>query len=170
MGYSKNPSVIEKVERFLTLMVNADESLEWETPNPDRLAYYIREGISASGVQYKVEPENDKLKEFSALRSKFIIKIKGNLVLAELRSETPFAVMGVKRLKSVYLPSVTTLTEIVGAVAKYIIEESKEQIRIPNSDLNEGEFKRLEAYLKSKELKIEVSENELVISSTGKGS
>ncbi len=164
MGYSKNPTAIEKVERFLTLMVNANESLEWETPNPDRLAYYIREGIFASGILYnKGESGNDKLKEFSALKSKFIIKIKGNFVLAELRSETPFAVMGVKRLKSVYLPNVTTLTEIVGAVAKYIIEESKEQIRIPNSDLLEGEFIRLEAYLKSKELEIEVNENELVI-------
>ena len=164
MGYSKNPSVIEKVEKFLTLMVNANESLEWETPNPDRLAYYIREGISASSVLYKSEPENDKLKEFATLKSKFIIKIKGNFVLAELRSETPFAVMGVKRLKSVYLPNVTTLTEIVGAVAKYIIEESKEQIRIPNSDLLEDEFRKLETYLKSKELKIEVDGSELTIS------
>ncbi|KKK62974.1 hypothetical protein LCGC14_2998980 [marine sediment metagenome] len=164
MGYSKNPSSIEKVEKFLALMVNANESLEWETPNPDRLAYYIREGISASSILYKSEPGSDKLKEFSALKSKFIIKIKGSFVLAELRSETPFAVMGVKRLKSVYLPSVTTLTEIVGAVAKYIIEESKEQIRIPNSDLLEDEFRKLETYLKSKELKTEVSGNELVIS------
>ena len=164
MGYSKNPASIEKVEKFLTLMVHANESLEWETPNPDRLAYYIREGISASGVLYKSEPDSDKLKEFSALKSKFIIRIKGNFVQAELRSETPFAVMGVKKLKSVYLPNVTTLTEIVGAIAKYILEESKEQIRIPNSDLLDGEFNRLEAYLKSKELKMEVSENELVIS------
>ena len=164
MGYSKNPSSIEKVEKFLTLMVHANESLEWETPSPDRLAYYIREGISASGVLYKNEPDSNKLKEFSALKSKFIIRIKGNFVQAELRSETPFAVMGVKRLKSVYLPNVTTLTEIVGAIAKYIIEENKEQIRIPASDLLPGESYRLEAYLKSKGPKIEVNENELVIS------
>jgi hypothetical protein len=164
MGYSKNPSSIEKVEKFLTLMVNANESLEWETPNPDKLAYYIREGIFASGALYKREPESDRLKEFSDLKSKFIIKIKGSLVLAELRSETPLAVMGVKRLRSVYLPNVATLTEIVGAVAKCIIEESKEQIRIPNSDILEGEFRKLEAYLKSKKLEIEVSGNELVIS------
>ncbi len=164
MGYSKNPTTIEKVEKFLTLMVEANESLEWETPNPDRLAYYIREGISAAGAIYKNETENDKLKEFSILNAKFIIKIKGNYVIAALRNETPFAVMGVKRLKSVYLPNVITLTEIVGAVAKYIIEESKEQIRIPNSNLLEDEFRKLEAYLKSKELKIEVSGSELTIS------
>jgi hypothetical protein len=168
MGYSKNPTVIEKVEKFLALMVKANENLEWETPNPDRLAYYIREGISASGAVYRNEPENEKLKEFSVLNAKFIIRIKGNYVIAALRNETPFAVMGVKHLKSVYLPNVTTLTEIVGAVAKYIIEENKEQIRIPNSDLLEEEFRKLEAYLKSKKLKIEVSGSELTISKEAK--
>lgn len=168
MGYSKNPTVIEKVEKFLALMVEANENLEWETPNPDRLAYYIREGISASGTVYRNEPENEKLKEFSVLNAKFIIRIKGNYVIAALRNETPFAVMGVKHLKSVYLPNVTTLTEIVGAVAKYIIEESKEQIRIPNSDLLEEEFRKLEAYLKSKKLKIEFDGSELTISKEAK--
>ena len=62
MGYSKNPTAIEKVETFLTLMVSAEESLEWETPNPDRLAYYIREGISASSTLCKSKPRNRTLK------------------------------------------------------------------------------------------------------------
>ncbi len=168
MGYSKNPATIEKVEQFLTLMVEANENLEWETPNPDKLAYYIREAMSAAGALCKREPENNKLKEFYALKSKFIIRIKGSLVLAELRSESPFDVMHVKKLKAVYLPNVVTLTEIVGAVANYLVGDNKEQVRIPNSDLNEAEFNQLEAYLKSKDLTVEINENELIIGSTKK--
>lgn len=164
MGYSKNPTTIFKVEKFLILMVAADESLEWETPNPDRLAYYIREGIFAAGALYKGDPGNDKLKEFAALKSKFILKIRGGSVLAELRNEMPFAITGVKKMRSIYLPNITTLTEIVGAIAKYIIEESKEQITIPSPGLNGVEFEQLEVYLNSKKLKIEVNGSELVIS------
>ncbi len=168
MGYSKNPTAIDKVEKFLSMMVKENENLEWETTSPDRLAYYIREGISAAGFLYRKEPENEKLGEFSRLNAKFIIKIKGNHVIASLRNEVPIAVMSVKKLKSVYLPNITTLTEVVGAIAKYIVEERKEQITIPNSNLSEDEFGKLEAYLKSKELKIEVDGNELVIGKENK--
>ena len=145
-------------------MVNAvDESLEWQTVDPNKLAYYIREGISASSFIYKNETDDEKLKEFSQLKSKFIIKIRENRVIAVLRSEMPVAVMSVKRIKSVYLPNVTTLTQVVGAVAKYIIEENKEQITIPNTNLSNEESVKLERYLSSKNLKVEVGENELVI-------
>lgn len=163
MGYSKNPAAIDKVEKFLSLMVEANESLEWETPNPDRLAYYIREGIFASGAAYKVESGSDKLKDFAALKSKFVLKIKGGSVLAELRNELPLAIMGVKKIKSIYLPNIVTLTEVVGAIAKYIIEENKEQVTIPNSSLSRTEFEKLKAYLSAKKLKVEVDGNEMVI-------
>ena len=35
---------------------------------------------------------------------------------------------------------------------------------MPNTNLNDGEFKQLQAYLESKELEIEVNGNEFVIS------
>jgi len=164
MGYTKNPTAIDKVEKFLALMVGANENLEWETTEPNKLAYYIREGISASCTLYGKQPEDERLKEFSGLKSKFIIKIKENHVIAALRNEIPLAVMSVKRLKVIHLPNVISLTEVVGAIAKYIIEEEKEQIKIPNSNLTETEFKSLRSYLEAKELEIEVDGNELVIS------
>ena len=164
MGYSKRETSIKKVERFLTLMVDANEDLEWETTDPNKLAYYIREGIYTASILYRNKLEDERLKEFSTLKSKFIIKIKGNRVIASLRSEVPLAVMSVKKMKSVYLPNIMSLTEIVGAVANYIITENKEQITIPNTNLSDGEFEKLQAYLKSKELEIGVNGNELVIS------
>jgi len=145
-------------------MVEANENLEWETTDPGKLSYYIREAISVSCLLYKDDHENEKAKGFSNLKSKFIIKIKGNRVIAVLRNEIPPAIMSVRKLKSVYLPSIGTLTEIVGAIAKYIIEEEKEQITIPSFNLSGTELTKLRAYLKSKELEIEVNENELVIS------
>ncbi|KKK94056.1 hypothetical protein LCGC14_2686690 [marine sediment metagenome] len=108
MGYSKIETSIKKVERFLTLMVDANENLEWETTDPNKLAYYIREGIYTSGILYRNKPEDERLKEFSTLKSKFIIKIKGNRVIASLRSEVPLAVMSVKKMKSVYLPNISS--------------------------------------------------------------
>ena len=164
MGYSKRETSIKKVERFLTLMVDANENLEWETTDPNKLAYYIREGIYTSGMLYRNKPEDERLKEFSTLKSKFVIKIKGNHVIAALRNEIPLAVMSVKKMKSVYLPNISSLTEIVGAIANYIVAENKEQITIPNTNLNDGEFEKLQSYLKSKELEIEVNGNEFVIS------
>ena len=164
MGYSKNPTAIKKVESFLSLMTTSDENLEWETFDPDKLAYYIREGINASCILYGQEPDNEKLKDFAYLKSKYIIKIKGGSVIAALRNEIPLAVMSVKKLKSVYLPNITTLTEIVGAIAKYIVEEEKEKITIPNPSLNDGEFEKLKSYLTNKKLDIEVKGNEFIIS------
>ena len=145
-------------------MVDANEDLEWETTDPNKLAYYIREGIYTSGILYRNKPEDERLKEFSILKSKFVIKIKGNHVIATLRNEIPLAVMNVKKMKSVYLPNITTLTEIVGAIANYIITENKEQITIPNTSLDDGEFEKLQAYLSSKELEIGVNGNEFIIS------
>lgn len=165
MGYTKNPTAIDKVERFLLMMIDANENLEWETTDPSKLAYYLREGISASGTLYKnLNHEDEKIRRFSELKSKFIIKVKENKVIASLRNEMPVAVMSVKKLRSVYLPNISTLTEVVGAVAKYMVEEGKEQITIPNSSLDSSEFGKLEAYLKSKKLKIEVNGSGIVIS------
>lgn len=168
MGYTKNPVAIEKVEKFLSMMVEANENLEWETTDPGKLSYYIREGISASSIAYNNDHENEKFREFSSLKAKFIIKVKGNHVIAALRNEMPSAIMSVKKLKSVYLPNITTLTEVVGAIAKYIVEDKKEQITVPSPDLNEVEFGKLEAYLKSKELKVEINGDGLVISKVTK--
>lgn len=165
MGYTKNPNAINKVEKFLIMMVNANENLEWETTDPSKLAYYLREGISASGtLNGKLISEDEQLKNFSELKSKFIIKVKANKVIAQLRTESPSAVMSVKKLRSVYLPNVSTLTEVVGAVAKYMVEEGKEQITIPSSDLSEDEFDKVALYLQPKGLKIEINGTELVIS------
>jgi len=163
MGYTKNPTAIDKVEKFLSMMVSANENLEWETTDPNRLAYYLREGISASGILHR-NNNDERLKNFSELKSKFIIRVKENKVIAQLRTEMPLAVMSVKKMKSVYLPNISTLTQVVGAVAKYMVEEEKEQITIPNSDLSEIEFVKLGVYLKNKELKMEINESEIVIS------
>jgi len=163
MGYTKNPNAIDKVEKFLSMMVSANENLEWETTDPNKLAYYLREGISASGTLHR-NNNDERLKNFSELKSKFIIRVKENKVIAQLRTEIPLAIMSVKKLKSVYLPNISTLTEVVGAVAEYIVGEDKEQITIPNSDLSEVEFDKLAMYLKPKGLKIEINGSELIIS------
>ena len=165
MGYSNKQSAIIKVEKFLTLMVEAtDESLEWQTVDPGKLSYYIREGIAAACFLYQNEPNNNRLLTFAKLKSKFIIKVKVGRVIAALRSEIPLPIMSVKKMKSIYLPNIVSLTQIIGAIAMYMVTEEKEQITIPNSSLSKDEFDKLLTYLKSKNIEVEVNENELVIS------
>lgn len=169
MGYSKNPATIERVEPFLELMFNSDSALEWETPDPQKLAYYLREGIAAAGIVLKKDPTNEKMQNFVSLRGKYVIRIKGNKVIAEPRNALPIAVSQVKKLKAVYLPDITTLSEIVGAVAKYMVEENKEQITIPNFDLTEEELDQLSAYLEAKSFKVMITDDELVIGESDVG-
>jgi hypothetical protein len=164
VGYSKNPTAIERVEPLLELMFNSDSALEWETPDPQKLAYYLREGISAAAVVLTKDPTNEKMQNFVSLRGKYVIRIKGNKVVAELRNALPMAVAQVKKLRSVYLPDITTISEIVGAVAKYIVEEKKEQLTIPNYDLTEDDIQKLGLYLRGKSLTVTITEkDELVI-------
>ena len=164
MGYSSNPATIDRVEPFLELMFNTDSALEWETPDPQKLAYYLREGIAAAAKVLSKDPTNEKMQNFVSLRAKFVIRIKGNKVIAEPRNALPIAVTQVKKLKSVYLPDITTISEIVGAVAKYIVEEGKEQLTIPNYDLTEDDIQKLGLYLRGKSLAVTITEkDELVI-------
>lgn len=151
-------------------MFNTDSSLEWETPDPNRLAYYIREAIAASQKVLEKDPTNTRMQEYVSLKAKFIIRIRGNKVLAQIRSALPMAVSQVKKLRSVYLPDITDLSEIVGAVAKYIVEERKEQLKFPNYDLTEDELQQLSIYLEAKLLKATIIENELVIGEDSNGS
>ncbi len=167
MGYSKNPATIERVEPFLELMYNSDSALEWETPDPQKLAYYLREGISAAAAALAKDPTNEKMQQFVSIRAKYVIKIKGNKVVAELRNALPMAVAQVKKLKTVYLPDIGTLSEIIGAIAKYIVEENKEQIKIPNFDLTETELEQLGLYLDTKSLDYIITDDVLVIGEEG---
>jgi len=169
VGYSKNPITIERVEPFLELMYNSDSTLEWETPDPQKLAYYLREGISAAAAALAKDPTNEKMQNFVSLRGKYVIRIKGNKVVAELRNALPMAVSQVKKLKTVYLPDITDLSQIVGAVAKYIIEERKEELRIPNYDLTEDQLQQLSIYLETKLLQANIIDGVLVIGESDGG-
>lgn len=169
MGYSKNPATIERVEPFLELMYNSDSTLEWETPDPQKLAYYLREGISAAAAVLEKDPTNIKMQNFVSVRAKYVIRIKGNKVVAELRNALPMAVSQVKKLKTVYLPDITSLSEIIGAVAKYMLEEKKEEIKVPNFDLDEEELQQLGTYLGAKSLTVNIIEDELVIGESDGG-
>lgn len=169
MGYSSNPATIDRVEPFLELMFNTDSALEWETPDPQKLAYYLREGIAAAAKILQKDPTNEKMQNFVSLRAKFVIRIKGNKVVAEPRNALPMAVTQVKKLKAVYLPDITTLSQIIGAVAKYMIEENKEQIKIPNYELTEIELEQLSQYLEAKSLVVNITDDELVIGESDGG-
>ncbi len=171
MGYSKNPIAIDRMSKFLDLMFDSDAVLEWETPDPNKLTYYLRDAIAAAEKILRTDPENVRMLNYASLKGKFIIRIKGNKVIAEPRNALPMAVSQVKKLKSVYLPDITSLSAIVGAVAKYIVGEGKEQLKIPNYELDKEELDQLGSYLTAKFLTLIITDDdELVIGEDNGGS
>lgn len=151
-------------------MFESDSTLEWETPDPNKLTYYLRDAIAAAEKILAADPENVRMQNYVSLKGKFIIRIKGNKVVAEPRNALPMAVSQVKKLKSVYLPEISSLSEVVGAVAKYIVGENKEQLKIPNFDLTEDDIQKLGLYLKGKSLTVNIIDDELVIGEDNGGS
>ena len=165
MGYTKNKNAIDRVESFLKLMVESETSLSWETANPRRLAYYLREGIASAEHRLgKVDAENSiYLRQIIQLRSKFVIKITDHKVIASLRNEIPIAIASVENRNSAFLPNISTLTEIIGAISQYIFEDKKTQVVISNPDITEDEFDKLALYTQKKELSLIKSDEEGLI-------
>lgn len=168
MGYTKNKNAIDRVESFLKLMVESETSLSWETADPRRLAYYLREGIASAehmiaGRAVLGEEETDLYRSIMELRLRFVIKIKDNKVIASLRNEIPIAIASVENRDSAFLPNISTLTEIIGAISQYIFEDKKTQVVISNPDITEEEFDKLALYTQKKELSLIKSDSEGLI-------
>ena len=87
MGYSKNPIAIDRMSKFLDLMFDSDAVLEWETPDPNKLTYYLRDAIAAAEKILRTDPENVRMLNYASLKGKFIIRIKGNKVIAAIGSQ-----------------------------------------------------------------------------------
>ncbi len=162
MGYTKNKNAIDRVESFLKLMVTSETSLSWETSDPRRLAYYLREGIASAKAMYKKMPIKE-LEPITKLPSKFVIKITDKKVIASLRNEIPIAIASVENKESAFLPNVSTLTEIIGAISQYIFVDKKTQVVISNPDITEEEFDKLALYIQKKELSLIRSDEEGLI-------
>lgn len=128
MGYSKNIKMIERVRPLLDQMLNAKTNLVWPSRNAHMLGYQIREALTLA-KKNKVEP-------YDALKDKFVIRNKGDHILAELRL-VEVSIEAV--LSKVTLEGLVSLMEIVGGA----INHRADEMYFPSADLEPEEIEKL---------------------------
>jgi len=122
MGYSTSIRAFNRVKAYLDEMAAKNEPLVWPATDAAKLAYYIREGIRiAKGrVSDTKTPKNtlDFFQPYSSLSAKYVIRVKGNNVVAEPRELIP-NLPASEVLKRMVIEEVEEPLEIVGAVIKH---------------------------------------------------
>lgn len=84
MGYTITKNAVLRVQKYLEALTASNETIEWVTETPAKLAHRIHEGIAAS-IEY--HREGEPYVSFARLRQKFVIRQKRDRVVAEWREE-----------------------------------------------------------------------------------
>ena len=119
-------------------MAEATTSLEWETPEPHKVAFYIREGIAVA------KKTGNPL---GNLAGKFIIRPQANKVIAQLRVYDPNFVELKRTLNKMVVDDLSTLLEIVGAAIKHKADE----MYFPSGKLSVEDLQSLYAWTSKNE-------------------
>lgn len=128
MGYSKNLDRIERVRPLLDQMLKAKTSLTWPSANAHMLGYHIREALTLA--------KKTKFKPYDELKDKFIIRNKGNCVVADLRNME----ISIETVMSkVTLEDLVSLLEIIGGA----INHRADEMFFPSADLEAEEVEKL---------------------------
>lgn len=124
MGYSKSESAVERVKPLLDQMVAATTDLTWHHKNPHMLGYHLREAMTIA-KRHKLEPYN-------TLKERFIIRNKGDKVVAEIRHFEALPALQAAMSK-VVLEDITSLVSIVGAA----IDNKAHELYFPSAILSD---------------------------------
>ncbi len=123
MAYSNKLSPIFKAH--LEQLKATNEAVEWQTPDPSKFAYKLREALTANKDE--------------ELKARFIIKVLPGKVRATPRFASHATVLA-EKLSKIIVPEATDLFEIVGAVLKH----KGRELYFPNSILEDAdELKKL---------------------------
>ena len=80
MGYSKSKLSVERFIEILTLLANSTKDVRVKSPDPDKLAYKIREAFRVAKLYPNTYPE------FQTLGEKYTIKTKDEYVYFNLKN------------------------------------------------------------------------------------
>lgn len=130
MGYSKSTAAIDRVRSLLRQLViaNGDE-VAWPNEEPDKLAYYIREGINSAIIHADESTENTM---FAKLKTQYVIKSKAGRTIASPRSILPIENLK-QSMQKMVLNEPISLLEVVGAAIKHKAPE----MYFPNADIDD---------------------------------
>jgi len=126
MPYSRNPKTVDRSAVFLDQLVAATTDIGWKAENTHMLGYYLREAMTIA-KKYKIAP-------YEGLKDKWIIRDRGDKIVAELRSRTPLEAMRIAIAKIV-LGDIVSLNEIVGAC----INHKAEEMYFPDASITDEE-------------------------------
>lgn len=116
MGYSKSKRAVRKVEPYLVQMVDAQGEIQFPAEEPSDFAYRLREGIYAAKENALDQQKNpvQPFAQYASLNAKYLIRVKGPMVVCEPRDIVPIARLRVT-LGHVNIPEVHDTLGIIGA-------------------------------------------------------
>jgi len=132
--YSKSIGSITKVQDELKLLITSKSDIVFPSDNPNKLAWVLRSAINSAIT--------NGVKDVAALKAKYLIKIKGGKVVAELRDKVA-KIAELEELinkDELILRDVTNLMELVTSLSVY--RETK-VLKFPHVNLNEDEIRKL---------------------------
>lgn len=166
MGYSKSKRAIRRVEPYLEQMVHADAEIQFPAEEPSDFAFKLREGIKAS-KEYALDVEKQPVEpyiSYSGLMSKFIIRVKGPLVICEPRDVIPLARLR-QTLGQVSLPEVKDTLGIIGAAITH-----KAPIMVfPNANASSVEADRLNFWASNNDYFLVITDNHVTLTKENPG-
>lgn len=147
MGYSRNPAVIDRVKPLLDQMITAQSSLAWPSKNSHMLGYYIREAMTLA-KRKKVEPYHE-------LKDRFVIRDKGDRIVAELK--TPATIEALREaMAKVVLAELVSLYEVIGGA----VNTKADELYYPDADLSQDDLAKLYAWAVNNKYFLIVSEED----------
>lgn len=114
---------------MLDQMVSATTSISWTTDNGHMLGYKLREAMLVA--------KNKKITPYDKLRDKFIIRNKGDKVMAELRVYTAISLQ--ESLSRVTIEDISVLPAIIGAA----ITHKANEMYFPDARLSYDDTEKL---------------------------
>jgi hypothetical protein len=107
MGYSKNTRAAQRVANHLNEMIAVDgrKTITWQDEDAARRSYQIREAMSLPAYRH--------------LKIKYIIRTRGNKIIAEPRALDPLPT----QLGTMTLYEVSDVLEIIGAALQHKANE-----------------------------------------------
>lgn len=140
MAYSRSTKAVDRVVKQLDKLVDANEDVVWLTADPTKLRYRLHEAFSV------IERYPAKFNSYLGIKDKFVIRVRPNKVVAELR--TPEVVedsnLNVEKfnrtISTLLIPDVNTHIAIVGAV---IANRAVDELHFPQAFLDDESLAKL---------------------------
>lgn len=135
MPYNNSPASIVRVDAFLQDLLSTTEKIAWASPHPDRLAYYIHQGLAVAR-----RLNHPKYKDLS---NKFYIKVSEGKVTA-----TNKQIIGSRIEEVITNEDAKNFYDVIGA----ILSEPDKAIYFMNVSLDKHDKNKLKNWCDSKNL------------------